>query len=322
MTVSAANASMTTHFLPANASTTRQGVLDHGHPPILDIDSGDVVVLETLGMWGGAVTPSTTFDEVLQLRRRHAGQGPHTLTGPIQVRGARAGMVLNVEIEKLVLNEHGFNLLLPSGETRGLLSDAFDKGSIRHFALDRDAMTTRFSSGITLPLRPFLGIMAVAPEAPGAHISSVPGNFGGNIDCPELGEGATLHLPIWVEGALFYAGDAHAVQGCGEVCQTALETSFREVRLRFSLDTGKSLVRPRISTPAALVTLGFDPDLRTAARQATADMVAWLSGEYGLRADDAYVLCSLQADLMITQIVNGNNGVHMKLPRRLLERRA
>lgn len=309
---------MTIHQLPASDRTVRIGVIDSSFPPVLSIASGDEVELEIWGSWGDAVRPDSTYIDITNLRRQNAGRGPHSLTGPIDVKGASPGMALRVDILDLELRDHGFNLLLPKGESRGLLADSFTTGELRHFRLDTRRMTTELLPGLTLPLRPFLGIMGVAPAAAMPHISSVPGPFGGNIDCPDLVVGATLFLPVWVEGALFYAGDAHAAQGCGEVSQTALETAFRRARLRLTVVENMALQRPRAETAEHLITMGFDPDLHGAAGQAVSDMIDLLRKEYRLSASDGYVLCSLQADLMITQVVNGNSGVHVRMPKAIL----
>ncbi len=309
------------HTLKASPRTVRVGLIDAAFPPVLAIDSGDEVDLETWQLWGDAVKPDSSYADVVGFRARYANCGPHSITGPIEIRGARAGGALKVEVLSYRLRDHGFNVLLPRGTGRGLLADEVEGGEIRHFALDTERMTTRFGPGVTIPLRPFLGILGVAPAQDGAQHSSAPGDFGGNIDCPELVAGSTLYLPVWRDGVGFYAGDAHAVQGCGEVCQTALETAMHSAHLRLSVLPQLSLARPRIETPSHLVTLGFDTDLREAARQATSDMVAWLCHEHGFTQGDAYSLCSLQCDLMITQIVNGTNGVHARLARALLEHR-
>ncbi len=227
-------------------------------------------------------------------------------------------MLLQVDILELEPGPTGFNLLSTGARSRGLLADEFTQGQLRHFALDAARMRTEFLPGLEIPLSPFLGIMGVAPRDAGPHPSPVPGDFGGNIDCPELVAGTTLFLPVWREGALFYAGDAHAVQGCGEVDQTALETSMKRARLRLGLLHERRLERPHAITREHLVTMGFHEDLREAAKQAVSDMVRWLARDHCLTREDAYVLCSLQADLMVTQAVNGNNGVHARMARSLL----
>lgn len=312
---------MTIHSLPASADTVRVGLIDSRFPAVLEIDDGDELALQTWGMWGHAVKPGDSIESLLEIRKQHAGRGPHSLTGPVAVRGAKPGMCLKVEILELQLSDFGYNLLLPKGQTRGLLADAFDEGQVRYFKLDTRHMTTELLPGLTLPLRPFLGIMGVAPDDQESHISSIPGPFGGNIDCPDLTTGSTLYLPVFAEGALFYAGDAHAMQGCGEVNQTALETSMEKAHLRLSLLPELKLKRPRAETREHWITMGFDPDLRVAARQAVEDMVELIAAKMGLTAAEAYVLCSLQVDLMITQVVNGNNGVHARLPKALVAQR-
>jgi acetamidase/formamidase len=309
------------HRLAATPETVRVGLIDPAYPAVLEIDSGDEVEFETWQLWGDAVTPQTTFAEIDSLRRRHPGAGPHSMTGPVHVRGARPGMTLRIDVLEYRLRDHGFNVLLPRGVGRGLLADELDGAEVRHFALDTATMTTQLCPGVTIPLRPFLGIVGVAPAEPGARSSSAPGPFGGNIDCPELVPGTSLLLPVWQEGALLYAGDAHAAQGCGELCGTALETAMHAARLRITLLEGMRIERPRIETPTHVMTLGFDPDVRLAAQQATHDMVELLALEHGMSRADAYVLCSLQCDLMITQIVNGHNGVHARLSRTVLPKR-
>lgn len=308
----------TVHRLPATPDAVQVGVIDPRKACVLSIDSGDELELQTLQLWGDAVHPGSTYEDVAELRARHRGKGPHSVTGPVEVRHARAGMVLRVDILSYRLAAHGFNLLLPRGVGRGLLKDDFEGGQVRHFTLDRERMTTRLGPA-TVFLRPFLGIMGVAPPGDEVRISSVPGVFGGNMDCSELVEGSTLFLPIWVDGAGFYAGDAHAAQGCGELNQTALESAMEEVRLRLTLADEPPLARPRIETPTHIITMGFDPDLMEAARQATRDMIDWMVRVHRMDPQDAYVLCSLQVDLVITQLVNGHNGVHAKLDRRVFE---
>lgn len=307
------------HRLPATPETVRVGVIDRSHEPVLSIDSGDEVVFETLGLWGGAVGPQAGMEDILALRERYAGKGPHSITGPVEVRGARPGRTLRVDVLDLQIAGHGVNLSPPGAISRGLLAERFPHGYIQHFELDTRTMTTRLTEGVRVALRPFLGIMGVAPEAFGPHNSVVPGLFGGNIDCPDLVAGTTLFLPVFVEGARFYVGDAHAAQGYGEVNQTAIETAMPAARLRLSVVDQPRIERPRAETRDHLLTFGIDEDLRAAATQAVADMVALLEGERGLTAAQAYTLCSIAADLAVTQVVNHAQGVHARLPKRMFE---
>ncbi len=309
---------MQTHHIKASKETVRVGVISKHFPAILQIDSGDEIVFNTWGLWGNAVTPQTTLDEIVALRQAHAGKGPHSMTGPIAIKGALPGMMLQIDILTLKLGPYGFNLLTPAPRGRGLLSHQFSQPELRHFVFDEKRQYTELKPGFKLPLQPFLGILGVAPADDQEHASTFPDVFGGNIDCPELIAGTSLFLPVLVKDALFYAGDAHATQGCGEVNQTALETSMDLAHLRISLHPQQRLARPHAITAQDLVTMGFDPDLRVAASQAVDDMVSWLHQEYGLNRSEAYVLCSLKADLKITQAVNGNNGVHACLAKKLL----
>jgi acetamidase/formamidase len=307
---------MACHALPATPETVRVGLIDRAHPPVLAVDAGDEVVVETWNHWADAVTPSTTLEDVIRYRTEvYPGRGPHSVTGPIEVVGARPGDVLRVDILDLVIRGHGYNLNLPGSYGMGLLPEDFPDGAIRHFVLDRATMTTEFAPGIRLPLAPFLGIMGVAPAEPGPHSSVPPGDFGGNIDLADLTAGTTLFLPVFVDGARFYAGDAHACQGDGEVNLTAIETAMSEARLRLSLADGPAIERPRAETAEHLITLAFDQDLDVAAKVAVRDMVRWLGDDWKLSACDAYALCSLAVDLSVTQVVNKNRGIHAKLPK-------
>lgn len=310
---------MAVHRLDASPGTIRVGLIDRAYPPVLTIEPGDEVHLSTLGLWAGEVPFGASFDEVMAIRERHAGRGPHSLTGPIAVRGARPGQVLRIDILRLDVGPIALNLMADGPHSRGLLAGEFPKGSVRHFRLDRDTLTTEFAPGIRVPLRPFLGILGVAPKDEGPRTSVVPGSFGGNIDCADLVAGTTLFLPIWADDALFYAGDAHAAQGHGEVNGTALETSMDCARLRLSIEPGPALSAPRAETPTHWITMDFDRDLHTAARLALGAMVDLIAARTRLDREEAYRLCSIAADLSVTQIVNGHGGIHVRVAKALFE---
>jgi len=302
------------HRLEASADTVRVGVIDAAHPPVLRMVSGEEVVLETWSHWGGAVTPQMSLADVLELRT-HYPMGPHSITGPIEVFGAEPGGVLRVDVLDLVPGEWGFNLALPQPLGRGVLAEDFPEGSLRHLRLDTDTMTTELLAGIPLPLEPFLGIMGVAPEADGPQSSVPPGPFGGNLDLRDLVTGTSLFLPVFRPGAGFYAGDAHAAQGDGEVNQTAIETSMEAAHLRLTVLAPVDVPRlPWAETPTHLVTMGLDEDLDVAVRQAVASLVSHLRVRFGLAGDDAYALASLAADVEVTQAVNRVKGSHARLP--------
>lgn len=237
---------MAEHVLEPLPQTVRWGFLDSASPPVLTVDSGDVVVLRSVS---GAPEhlPPPAFAPVDPAHRAiHAALkphlGPHILTGPVAVRGARPGDALRVDILSVEMTEDwGYNLIRPLA---GTLPEDFPDADLAHVALDRVRGLARLPWGLALPAAPFFGVMGVAPPpAWGPQSSIVPRRFGGNIDCKELVAGATLVLPVLAEGALFHAGDGHALQGDGEVCVTAVECGLRG-RFRLTVEKGAAPQRP------------------------------------------------------------------------------
>jgi len=173
---------------------------------------------------------------------------------------------------------------------------------------------------VTLKLAPFFGSIGVAPSPLTGRISSAPpGHHTGNLDNRELIAGSTLYLPVHVRGALLSMGDGHGLQGDGEVSLTALETSLRGT-VQVSVRKGKRLNWPRAETPTHYIAMGLNPDLDEAARMATREMIEFLVAEKGMSRDDAYILCSLAADLHVTQLVDGTKGVHAMLAKSVFTR--
>jgi acetamidase/formamidase len=175
-------------------------------------------------------------------------------------------------------------------------------------------MEARDEKGRTMKLRPFMGVMGVAPPEPGEHSTTPPRVWGGNIDCKELVSGTTLYLPIGVEGALFSVGDGHGAQGDGEVCGTAIECPMKRVELTFDLVDAPPLKAPRAKTADAWLTFGFDEDLNRAMLMALNGMLDLIQEQRGVDRQEALLLASLAVDLRITQIVNRAQGVHAVLP--------
>jgi len=307
------------HVLRAGPQTVHTGYFDSTLPPVLSIDSGDMVVLSTMMLMDGQLRCGMSPEELLALRQCYVdrGIGPHTLTGPIFVRGAEPGDVLEVRIGRLLLADGGVNYHLPGTLKAGALPEEFPNGRIRTLQFDLETMTASLTPEIRVPLKPFLGIMGVAPRPGERRPSGVPDYFGGNIDNKELGEGTTLYLPVNVRGALFSAGDAHAAQGDGEVNVTAAETALREAALQFVVRKNMRLERPMAETTTHWITMGFHRDLDEAARIALRDALTFL-GSRGLSPDDAYAMASLAVDLRVTQVVNGNKGVHTMIPKAIL----
>ncbi|MBI4610084.1 MAG: acetamidase/formamidase family protein, partial [Candidatus Rokubacteria bacterium] len=202
---------------------------------------------------------------------------------------------------------------------KGTLPEDFPEFQRRLIPIDRKAMTAELPWGATIALRPFFGILATAPRPEYGTVSSIePREFGGNMDNKELVPGTSLFLPVFVPGANFSAGDGHAVQGDGEVCLTALETCLSGT-FELVLHKKMKLAFPRAVTPTHYIAMGMDPDLDDAARQALRHMMAWLRELRGWTPAEAYVFCSLACDLHVTQLVDGNKGIHAMVSRDLLE---
>ena len=310
---------MTTHHtLRASPGTVHWGHFDASLAPVLTVCSGDTITLESVN--GGrdviAGTSGVLPEHAEILERLSPKLGPHILTGPVHVKDARPGDTLAVRIERVELRQDwGYNQIHP---LKGGLPEDFPARNLVHIPIDRARKTAQLPWGPEIPLRPFFGVLAVAPRPAYGCISSIePREFGGNIDNKELVAGTTLLLPVQTEGALFSAGDGHAAQGDGEVCLTALETALTGT-FRLTLHKGMTIAMPRAVTPTHLITHGFDPDLDDAAKQALREMIAWLVTLEGWRAVDAYVTCSLACDLRVTQIVDGNKGIHAMFPLALL----
>jgi acetamidase/formamidase len=309
---------MAKHTLNPTPETVHWGYFDAAIPAKLTIESGDTIVVDTVS--GGRRELGDDLSRLTPIHREIAekvtqGPGPHILTGPIAVRGAAPGDTLEVKIEALELTaDWGWNLIRP---LRGTLPEDFPRLRRTLIPLDRTKMTATLPWGPVIPLRPFFGIMATAPRPEYGLCSSVePREFGGNIDCKEFVPGTSLFLPVFVPGANFSTGDGHAVQGDGEVCLTALETCLRGT-LQLVVHK-RGLTFPRAVTPTHYITMGFDPDLDDAARQALRDMIAWLVELKRWTSEDAYVFCSLACDLHVTQLVDGNKGIHAMVSRELL----
>ena len=239
------------------------------------------------------------------------GPGAHPMTGPLYIDGAEPGDTLEIHIEAIeFLHNFGVNAFAPGG---GVLPDDYPYAGLKLMRWTAGATSFEFAPGVTLPLAPFFGSIGVAPPPLVGRISSrPPGWHGGNLDNKDLVAGSTLYLPVHVSGALLSIGDGHGRQGDGEVTGTALETSLRgtfEVRVR----KGQRLRWPRAETPTHYIAMGLSEDLDEATRLAVREMVDFLVSEKKMSKDEAYMLCSLAADLRVTQAVDATKGVHAML---------
>jgi len=203
---------------------------------------------------------------------------------------------------------------------RGLLPDEFPTAKDRVLWLDLKNKTTEYAPGVVVPLKPFWGVIGVAPPTSMGRVSSGPPNiFGGNMDNRDLVGGTTLFLPVFVSGGLLSIGDGHAAQGYGEICLSAIETSLKG-EIQVILHKNKPLKQPRAETPTHYMTMGLNPDLDEAAKIAAREMLDWIVELKGLSRDDAYMLGSAVMDLVVTQVVDGTKGIHAFMPKSIFKK--
>ena len=307
------------HRLPANAETVHWGYWDAARQAVLEIDSGDRVTLDSISGEPDDLPPDhagVSPEHLEILAKCERGSGPHFLTGPIWVRNAEPGDTLEVRIlDVKPRGDWGWNLIEP---LLGSLPEDFPHQRRLIIPLDREAMVAKLPWGTDLPLRPFFGNFGVAPPPNYGRITSIiPREHGGNMDNKELVAGTTVYFPIWNQGALFSAGDGHGVQGDGEVCLTAVETGMIGT-FEFVLRKDLSIDFPRAESPSHYITMGLNEDLDDAAKQALRGMISWITTLSTLSREDAYSLCSLAADLRVTQLVDVNKGIHCMLPKSAL----
>jgi acetamidase/formamidase len=310
------------HTLLADVATVHRGTFDAAIRPVLKIDPGDTVEITTLSGNAENLPPANSPFKLSAAHRRVLDQippgiGAHLMTGPIEVAGAMPGDELVVELVSIELAlDWGWNMIKPGV---GALPDDFKE--LRHIftPIDRTRGAVTLPWGLELKTAPFFGVIGVAPRPQDGPLSSImPRAWGGNIDNKNVRQGATLHLPVFNPGAQLSVGDGHAVQGDGEVCVTAIETELRGT-LRVSLIKQTGIASPWAETPTHFITMGFDEDLDQAAEFAVREMVKLASRVSGLSPEDAYTLCSLAADVSVTQLVNVSKGIHVMLAKALLK---
>jgi acetamidase/formamidase len=302
------------HLLPATLETTQWGWFNNAQAPVLRIDSGDTVILETMMHSHNQVVPGTTIEQIKKLRTDFPGRGPHTLTGPIFINGAEPGDVLKVHINKIVPRAYATNFNVPG--MFGQFPKEYQDGQVRYMYLDLDRMITEFLPGVYLPVRPFPGTIGVARKEPGQYSSVPPGEFAGNMDIRDLVAGTTLFVPVHVPGALLWTGDSHAGQGNGEVNLTAIETAYKEFNITVDVIKGKPLDFPRIETQKSWITMGFDQDLNKAWDQAKAQTIKMISELRGVPAEQAAKLMPTISDCRVSQVVNVKEGIHCLTPKK------
>ncbi len=337
-----------TYRVPATSETTTLGLFTLNKPPAVKIRSGDTVSLET---WNSClhemIFNKTTPADVAKFYAKHDIQkrrGMHTLTGPVYIEGAEPGDVLEIRVLEIKLNDFGYNFLSPS---QGILSE-FTKPRIKYFKFDKKNNATEFVKGVCLQLKPFPGIIAVAPPldwpeawpvdiqsqigqpVAGEFNSVPPGPFGGNLDQPELQAGSILFLPVFQKGALVWTGDSHAMQSNGEIDITALETSYEAIILQFIVrkdlkaegvfDKTKrkganAFTWPIIENSTHWMIVGLHVDLFEAMKLASRNAIDFLVRTQGFTPEESYQFLSMIGDFEIAEAVNVIKNVTVHIPK-------
>jgi acetamidase/formamidase len=286
-------------------------VWDNAIEPVLEVEPGADVELHVRDASDEQIGPDSGVDAVAGLDFAHV----NPVSGPVFVKGARPGDVLEVEILELRPRDWGWTAIIPGF---GLLADEFPDPWLRISRVEEVAGRVRFSERVTLPFEPFPGTIGVALPEPGPHSIVPPSAWGGNLDVKHLRVGTTLHLPVGVDGALLSVGDTHAAMGDGEVCGTAVEAAM-DIVVRLGVRRDRPIPAPQYTLPAGQlarteagshhVTTGVGPDLMEAARAATRAMIDHLGERHGLERQEAYALCSVACDLRIHEVVDAPNWV-------------
>jgi acetamidase/formamidase len=312
------------HTLMPSPQTVHIGYFLASIKPVLSIESGDVVTLESVAAivpsvvdQAGVVSPGAVpqYHRDIYGEVKDRGPGPHVLTGPIEVRGAMPGDVLEVRILDI-------NLALDWGYNRqraytGALPEEFTGVWTRIIPLNRETKTAEVAKGVVVPIdRPFFGTMGLAPDPAMGRISSgPPGVHTGNLDNKDLIAGTTLYMPVHAPGALFSAGDAHAAQGHGEVDLTAIETGLRG-KFQFIVRKDMKLAWPRAETPTHWIVMGLHPDLDEGMKIAVRETIDLITKRFpNLTREEAYMIASVAVDYHVTQVVDGTKGIHGMIPK-------
>lgn len=276
-------------------------------PPVIKVKSGAIIDVYTQEASDGQIKCGDHVDVLKDVKFDPI----HPLTGPVYVEGAQPGDVLKVKLLKIDLVDCGWNSILPGF---GFLSDKFKEPYLRTYPMKKGDTHITFNDKIKIPLRPFPGVMGVAPKTTEMLSTIPPRENGGNMDDPHMIEGTTIYFPIFVEGALFSIGDAHAVQGMGEVCGTAIEAPMHIIYQVEVIKGKRSLREPEYESDDYYAVTAIGKTIDEAAKKSVEYMVDYLVAEHNLNRNEAYALCSLAGDLKIAEVVDVPNmlvAMHM-----------
>jgi acetamidase/formamidase len=303
------------HVLQSTAESVSAGVLDPRRPSALTVDSGDIVSYpNTWTQWGNQATFGMSFADREPLRRQFPS-GPYSNVGPVEVRDARPGDVLECKMLALRTIAWGWNSF-PLGV--GALPADFTEPYVHYFQFDDARRYAEFVDGIRIPLRPTMGVFAVEPEGDEPVSAILAGPYGGNLDLAELVAGTSLFLPVFKTGARVWAGDANAAQGDGVVDQTSIETAMAELRVQYDLHKDVTLGGPTVETPTHWIVLAFADSLDSALPACVRTAIDWLNTHAGLDRRDAYALCSMAVSFRVTQFADQTGSVYSSVPPRTI----
>ena len=279
---------------------------------VLAVDPGAIIEVHTEETSDGQLNINSGIEDLVNLNPDPI----HPLTGAVYVNGAEPGDTLAVTLHEIELGEWGFAAIVPGF---GLLSDEISGPYLRTFKLGKDATEIRFNEKIRIPLKPFPGVMGVAPDTE-ERLSTIPPRAnGGNMDDPNITVGTTVYFPVFVKGALFSIGDTHAVQGAGEVSGTAIEAPMRIVYELNLIKGGRKIPEPQYENADSYAVTAYATTLDEAARKATRYMIDYLVEMHNLDENDAYILCSLAGSLKIAEVVDVPHMlVTMHMPKKVL----
>ena len=296
---------------------------DNSCPPAITIAPGDTVVFKDIDATSGQIKATSTFEDIRTLD--FALINP--IAGPVYMEGAMPGDALKVTLLGFDPSGWAWTAIVPGF---GLLADDFPEPALNIWSYEKSFATPAlYGPGARVPLKPFCGTIGLASAAPGPHSTIPPHSAGGNMDIRDLTIGVDLYLPVQVKGALFSLGDTHAAQGDGEVCGTAIESPM-SVTAKFDLIKGAQLKFPRFVTHGPVtrhvdskgydVTTGIGPDLMEASKNAVRGMIDLVGKQHGLSPENAYMLCSVCAEMRISELVDRPNWVvSCYLPRIVFE---
>jgi acetamidase/formamidase len=316
-----------THVLPSTKETVHVGAMDPALPAVLTIDSGDIVqYTDTWLMWGNEPVYGMSFEAREPIRLKYP-QGPYSMPGPVAIRGAKPGDVVECRMVKLRPIDWGWN---SAPRTVGALPNEYADPYLKYMRFDDARASADFGNGVTIALKPVQGVMSVQPAGDTPVSAILSGAWGGNIVLSELVAGTSLFLPVQVAGAKLWTGDSHAAQGDGVVDQTAIETAMEDLQIQYVLHKGRTLWGPVAETPTHWITLGFSNEtLDDAITSALRNAIAWISAATTLSPQDVYALYSIVGSFRVTQYAHQlgsaytsvpSKTVHGMLPKSVFER--